>query len=351
MQEVNVILRRRYLIGVASLVILSGSARSRAQQAAPHYGEVENWKEICQQATAKPLPAEAHSGPLSAEQLSTCDETQLYYGIHGKPNYPAALQCGWYERAHPKHSEANIFAGPGVLSMLYANGQGTPKDLALATRFICENEWAADAETALRLGHLQSMKNTTTTFDICDDITSGMGAGFCENLSAQKEEVVRDKKIAALIGGLPPAARAAFPELEKAQRQFQEARATNEIDLSGTMRGAFAASEEKKQADQFLINLERFGRGGIPAASETDLTTLDRQLHEIYEQLMQAPASKWENGTIQPEGIRDTERKWISLTDSWLTFAKLAYPKVSANSIHAQLIRLRLHQLRSLAKD
>jgi hypothetical protein len=111
----------------------------------------------------------------------------------------------------------------------------------------------------------------------------------------------------------------------------------------------FELEEQKKLRDQFLINLQRFGNADIPAATSADLAALDRQLNLTYRQIQEAPASAWQYGTIKPEGIRDTERKWITLSDAWLEFARDAYPSLSPTSIHAQLIRLRLHQLRSLA--
>jgi hypothetical protein len=109
--------------------------------------------------------------------------------------------------------------------------------------------------------------------------------------------------------------------------------------------------EEAKLRDQFLINLRRFGRGDIPAASEADLSLLDQKLNEIYQRIQRSPASRWELGTIKPEGIRNTERKWVSLVDAWIAFARIAYPNVSATRVRAQLIRLRLHQLRSIYGD
>ncbi|MGI4827284.1 MAG: hypothetical protein ACRYFU_03700 [Janthinobacterium lividum] len=72
-----------------------------------------------------------------------------------------------------------MFYGPGVLTMLYANGYGTPRDYKLALRFACEQSWASDAEFALRVGHLEALSHTPAqsyTFDLCEDTTSGLSA-------------------------------------------------------------------------------------------------------------------------------------------------------------------------------
>ncbi|MDQ2842835.1 MAG: hypothetical protein M3Y72_17710 [Acidobacteriota bacterium] len=78
---------------------------------------------------------------MAESALSACNSEALYYGFDKPPNFAAALQCAYYERAHPRPSEGNPFYGPGVLSMIYANGKGAERDYRLAIRFSCENPW------------------------------------------------------------------------------------------------------------------------------------------------------------------------------------------------------------------
>ena len=42
---------------------------------------------------------------------------------------------------------------------------------------------------------------------------------------------------------------------------------------------------------------------------------------------------------------------FVTLRDVWMEFAKSLYPKISPDRVHAQLIRLRLDQLRLLPID
>jgi hypothetical protein len=318
------------------------------------YQAKSDWEQVCKQAEAQPLVAVRPSGPLPEGQLAKCDETALYYGLGDKPNYAAALQCGWFQRAHPQKTVGNMFYGPGILTMLYANGRGVPQNYDLAIRFACENDWAAEAEMAYRIGHLEHLRDAGPqgkAFDLCDDITSGLSDGFCTSIQTRRADAVRSRKINEILGRLPASARNAFPALQAAESAFEKARTCEEVDLSGTSRAAFQLEEEAKLRDQFLINLQRFGRADIPATAETDLSLLDRQLNELYQRIQHSPARKWEFGTVKPEGIRSTERKWVLLVDEWITFARVAYPDLSATSVRAQLIRLRLHQLRSLYRD
>ena len=106
--------------------------------------------------------------------------------------------------------------------------------------------------------------------------------------------------------------------------------------------------DEALLREQFLINLTRFAKGDVPPATESDLAELDRKFNEAYQAIQHSPASRWEYVTVKPEGIRKTERAWVALADEWTVFAAKAYPSISSARIRAQLVRLRLHQLRSL---
>lgn len=304
---------------------------------------------LCSAAKAKPLVAPQLSGPPAPAELPKCDEQALYYGAAAKPNYAAALQCGWWQRAHPRPSIGNMFYGPGVLTMLYANGYGVPRNLDLALRFACENDWAAPAEMDGRVEHLQALQNQPSSkpFDMCDDITSGLSMGTCQGIDSMKRSASRDSRIAQQASLLPENAKAMLPVLQAAEKAFEDARVRGEMDQSGTARGMFALQEQSTLSDQFLINLQRFQKRDIPGASAQDLQTLDGKLNAVYQQLQHIPESE-QFGTVKPAGIRDTERAWLHLVDAWVAFSKTAYPGLTETSLRAQLIRLRLHQLQSL---
>lgn len=244
-----------------------------------------------------------------------------------------------------------MFYGPGVLTMLYANGRGVERNYDLAIRFSCENEWAAPAEQEYRVGHLEYLRTTlatTDSFDLCDDITSGLSMGACRSVISGNFRAARDRKITAEVTKLPAPAKQLLTNLQGAEEAFEQSRTRYEIDLSGTARGLFAQREEDKLSDQFLINLQRFHKRDVPRTSREELAKLDENLNATYQQLQNAPAKSWEFGTIKPEGIRDTERAWLKLVDAWVAFSRVAYPSLPETTMRAQLIRLRTHQLQSL---
>src|SRR5262245_42405687 len=191
------------MMKVLSIALLLGLPLSALAQTSTF----EDWEKICKEITSKPLNEPRFTGPLSAEQLAKCDSEALYYGFGSKPDYAAALQCAWYERAHPDRVVADMNRGVGVLTMLYANGRGTAKDLDLAMRFACEQKWAAPAEMQTRLQHLTEIKDgklQKTPFDMCDDITSGLNMGKCADVQQRFADADRDKKLSATTAKLTP---------------------------------------------------------------------------------------------------------------------------------------------------
>ena len=334
-----------------TIVLLNALMSSAASFGQSTYSD-RNWQQVCENAKATPLEQPAVTGSLLASKLGKCDSSDLYYGITGKPDYAAALECASYQRMHHDPRNGDMFYGPGVLTMLYANGLGVPRNYDTAIRFACEEDWASEAEMALRVGHLEAIRDGRAEpgkLDLCYDITSGLSMGSCTSIQTRRADAQREKVIAAIVEKLQPEAKPAFAELQSAEAAFERARTDNEVDLSGTARGMFALEEQKKLRDQFLINLQRFGNGDIPRASEKEVAALDRSLNSVYQDIQHAPRDSWQYGTVKPEGIRETERKWVALADAWVEFAKQAYANLDANAVRAQIIRLRLHQLRALA--
>jgi uncharacterized protein YecT (DUF1311 family) len=308
---------------------------------------------MCKDITSQPLTEPRFTAPLTPAQLAKCDSEALYYGFGSKPDYPTALQCAWYERAHPDSHNANMSRGAGVLTMLYANGRGVAKDPDLAMRFACEQQWASPAEMDYRLHHLMDIKDgkpQQTAFDNCDDITSGLSMGRCTEVHQRFADADRARKLSAITAKLTPSQRQLYDRLYSAEDNFEIVRVNNEIDLSGTARAMYQLADRGKLRDQFLINLQRFSKSDIPQATAADVKNLDAQMNVLYQKIMQAPEDPFP-GMVKPQGIRDTQRAWLKLRDAWMDFSKSAYPTLSSDRVMAQLIRLRLNQLRLLPID
>jgi uncharacterized protein YecT (DUF1311 family) len=311
----------------------------------------EDTGQFCARVTAQPLAPPSFPRSNEAE-LQNCDSTALYYGIDRSPDPGAALQCAYYQRDHPDPNRGDPFAGPGVLTMLYANGKGVPRNYDLASRFACEIE-ASQAETHERIIHLEHLRNihaVSSNFDLCDNVTTTLMQGACESLRQRFADAKRRNELETIKSHWPAGAQEAFKSLQDAENEFEDARIRKEVNFTGTIRAGFPLVERGRLRDQFLTNLKRFAKSDVPSTSAAAAQDVDRRLNLAYQQIQHSPADEWQNTTVNPSGIRDTQRAWLKLRDAWVEFGRLAYQTLDTTSLVAQLNRLRLHQLQSLAR-
>ncbi len=295
----------------------------------------------CTEYMKTPVPGEAAAVP-QPKVWPECDSVKLYAGIGTKVNYEAARGCAWSERLavdaglEPRYSTASVFGGSAMLSVLYANGQGVARNIPLAARFACE-AGGAPAEIAIRIRHLESLgagsPATGSTFDFCDDITSGFMEGFCAAYGSEIGDQKRATSLDALASRFTPVQRSAFEALHKSEEEYADAHARGEIDLSGTARAMFQIDAEQSLRDDFLAALQSFEKGDLPKGITNDAHEADQRLNAAYGKVMQdAEIHKADYGAVQPEGIRNAERAWLKYRDAWLAFAKLRYPDVDSDS-------------------
>ena len=294
-------------------------------------------------------------GPLRPEQLRDCDEEALYYGIGRAADPAAALQCGYAQRAAGQGSLASMFRGPGVLSMLYANGLGVPRDLDLARRFVCENPWAALPEIEGRLADLDGRRRqaqglTAARFDLCDTGTSGLSAGTCAGREERLSSARRAHDLILLQKNWSPAARHAFAPLQSAYAAFVESRSGKEVDMSGTARNMFYFEDRGRQEEQLLINLRSFARNDFPQAGAADAAAANTEMADRLVQLRAAATDGAQFGTITIQGIEQTQAAWLQARQAWLDFAAVAWPKLSQDRVRWRLTRQRIGQLKGLER-
>ncbi len=295
----------------------------------------------CAQYLKTALPPEATKA-TSPKTWPDCNSYKLHAGIGTKINYVAARECAWSERLaaqkgiEPQYTDASVFGGPAMLTVLYANGEGVEKSIPLALRFACEAD-GAPAEISIRIQHLESMNAKTpadhTKFSFCDDITSGFMEGFCAAYVSELADQERSATLGPISARMSPSQREAFDKLVKGEEAYAHAHADGEIDLSGTARAMFQIDAEQTLRDDFLAALKSFEEGKYPTGSANEYEDADAQLNSAYRKaISDAEEHKKEYGAVQPDGIRDTEREWLKYRDSWVAFARLRYPTVPAEA-------------------
>lgn len=327
--------------GVAA--VLAGLAISPSARA-----EADN--PACAAAAGTTIPKADQPDATARARLAGCDSQGLYYADGGKPDYVDARLCAFLER---EQGDELVFGGSSVLMMIYANGYGVVRNLALAKKFACETE-GAPAELDGRLAHLDAMAQASRAeepFDLCDDITSGYMMGFCARRAADAATVDRNQRVNALTAAWSPEVRAGFAKVRAAADAYFDAVVDGEVDMSGTARGAMAVGARETLETAFAEALSAFERGALPQGDAAAFAAADKALNAAYAETMRrykADSAEGITGTVTPDGIRAAERAWITYRDAWVAFGAQKYPAVPADAWRTYFTREREKALKEL---
>lgn len=336
------------LIAGALLVLMSAGAAIAASFATPQQSDSRSTHQVaslqCADLDALDYPAAHWSSAAQQTKLEGCNPLRLYYGL-GAPADPVSARLCALHAAHAGDEDASA-----VLLMVYANGQGVPRDYQLAKKAACRLG-GAQAELRGRLAHLSRMQagqeGVHPQIDFCDDITSGDMQGRCALVQAHLKRQAQLGEILKLTANWSDAQKKAFAQLQVRAETFTSLRSRQEVDQTGSGRVADVVYEESKLRDDFLASLKSFENGDIPRFSEHEFAALDSELNKLYQQRMKAGDSESTDVTVA--GIKQTQRSWIAYRDAWVTFAKSRYPSVSAFAWKAFFTQKRCEMLKELA--
>lgn len=323
---------------------------------------------ICDKAAATPLPDADRPNAAEKAGLTACVSRNLYYGVKGPQDYVAARKCGWLEREKkPDADFAWELAGPAVLMMIYANGYGVDKNLPLSLRFACE-AGGAPAEIEARTAHILKLQQSPTgktlegcakddraaatpychgVLDICDDLTSGAMGGVCASVASEIAEEKAAADFAGITRSWTPEQKAAFAGLEAKAQAYFDAHASREIDLSGTARGEFYIEARDALKNAFRADIVTFEQGKAPAQTPAAYSAADRKLNAAYAKALKQRFT----GTINKDGIRETQRAWLPYRDAFVEFAAIRYPNIAADTVRTMLTKARTKLLEELAAN
>ena len=342
---------RRRRIG--ALVLLLGVGPALASDWADDRDAAKNpqfakSQAICRALKAVKVPEADAPDVAQAARLADCSSEALYYGIGRPIDAVAARQCAFVEKkaADPQVDDFG-FTGDRSLMTIYANGIGAARNLDVATALACRDGFA-QAETDGRVLHLAKLKAERwagTDFSLCDDITSGMMMGICADHDQLIQRSKRNQALADLTAGWTPADRAALAALRRSASAFTDARGENEVDQSGTGRGAFVVAAEDKQEQAFLALLESIAAGKLAPASAEETKAADAALNARYADLMRKAPDLFKDTTLTRTEVASTERAWLRYRDAWVAFARIKFPALSPDALLTRLTRDRTAQL------
>jgi uncharacterized protein YecT (DUF1311 family) len=338
-------------IAIAALVFCTAAA------AEPEYwgeGSTEYAREygdsvaLCAQYRKVEPPAADRPTPAQLAALKDCDSSEAYYGIQGPRDLDRARSCAFAEMARGENDGP---VGAGVLMMLYANGEVVKRNLPYAIRMAC-TVGGAPFEVDARIKALKARMAETgepdTPFDYCDDITSGYASSQCAMIVSRRRDADRAARVADLGQAWTPAQKAAFKAVTDTERAYIDAMVQGEVDLSGTMRGVFAAEAEGQVKDYNLDLLESLASNTMTDPVDGAYAAEDARLNAVWKTLM---AQSFEDaGTVTKGGVRATQRAWLKHRDAWAAFA-ISYRTLRKDQVLAEVTRERTRLLRCMLAD
>ncbi|MFT4251450.1 MAG: DUF1311 domain-containing protein, partial [Caulobacter sp.] len=316
-----------------------------------NYGDPQFAKSqaLCRAVRDRAPPPRDVPDAATAQALKGCSSEALYYGIGMAADPAKARQCAILEMQDPD-KRYEPFAGAGMLMTIYANGRGAKKDLDLAVHMACAT-WGAPVDSDILVQALDVRRRggpADEPFDYCRDVVPGssnVSAPACLAHEARRAEPSRAARLAALTHGFSPAARRAYEALTTAEARFIEIRQANESPPGAMNRGVPLRIAEDAR-DFHVEQLEQLS-GATRVTGSGEHRDYDRSLNEVYGAAMDSlPAGQADQlGEITRDGVRQTERAWITYRDAWLAFAPVAWPKASTEALAARLTRDRVGQL------
>jgi hypothetical protein len=296
----------------------------------------------CKQVESVPIPPGDQPTAAERKGLAACDAEVLYYGYGSQPDFVAARKCAYAQldsRAEP------VFGGSGMLMMLYANGRGVPRNLELALKFACKSDGAPfEIESAVTaLWDARQGSALKGVVDLCEFTSSGYRAGFCAARDERFAALARDARKAKAVAQLPAAEVAA---LERTAKSFFEARWRNEIDMSGTMRGALAVDEEARLAEEYTGMLEHL----VDPAFRPSAAATQAELDAAFARLLGCKDLGGELGKLMGfsrQGFLATQKQWSAYRDAWLALVRKARPS-DVSAWRGWLMAERAHMLASV---
>ena len=225
-----------------------------------------------------------------------------------------------------------------------ANGWGVPRNRKRATALICRAQDLGGAGRSDLLRPLTAPGNAEKPFLFCDCVSSGRLSGACDSYYQDRLKQTRDKKLAAMTAVFTAEQKTAYDKLRQAAEAYIESHGSEEVDLSGSLRGAFYANEVGSMQHGFFDDLTAFEQGKLPP--KDDFAEADKMLNKAYNDLLKD--TDWSaRGTVTPDGVRATQRLWLKYRDAWAAFVTLRYPAANAEDWKAWLTRVRIASLKA----
>jgi hypothetical protein len=302
------------------------------------------------------------------------------YALYESEKFPEARACAIQERLAllarlPSTPSAPQPAGGlVVLTELYANAEGVPRNPALASRFFCEaistGEVESDSsETPNILAVLARIKKPTRTAPslIFCDLDNGFvppqgvpltryceekgeelhaavhAGGIQEGIDdAQEDADQSDELIKPILAKFSPAQLTAYNRAAEASKRFIAAQVTGDL-LFG--RYGLYPNEMHAAFENLVVG---FVQRPPTAPSAAEFASADADLNTVYRNLV--ADCTFINGGLNPDNLRTEERAWIAYRDAMVALGKALAPSLPASAWLLPLTTARTSDLKQIIR-
>ncbi len=291
------------------------------------------------------------SMPAVTEPPGGCpDPIDLYDHAMSDDDFRKAARCAqfyWDSDDHPGEDDTSA-----TLVLLYANGQGVPRNADYAIHIVCRIRSKFETDKVLNrlIVELDAAKSGSATkwytycnlgFELDKGTEYGCAQGAFED--AQKKRLDHFKTITS---NWTAAQRTAFDAALKAHDAYADANASAESP-PGTGRGASMLEIQDNVNQAFAADIDRLEQGKLPKATHLDYVHADQDLNsgyrKVWAELMQTKAQDADEPG--PGNLLAAERAWLVYRDAFVAFAEMRWPQVSADSWLTFLTRERIARL------
>jgi uncharacterized protein YecT (DUF1311 family) len=357
-----------------------------AEAYGPPDADVQPWLAMCARVRSAALPADIAAEP-SPPHYPVCSSYKPYYGIGMKVDFAAARSCAiaernliqfgrniniGYENKEPGAEIGEAINGALVLTMLYSNGEGVARNVALAQRFACEaiddgqiavpEAFATDDQTAAIYPDLLKAiaSGDPKRLDMCGYVPAlGRNEDECDLIGMVQADEKRRAALEGLKAKFTPEQATAYDQLLAALREYLAAHDQNEIYvMPHELTGGGWDGEHAAQEQAFLDAMERFEKGELPRAGAAEYAAADKGLNAAYAKVMAVAPAAEEGGGEHPTGgqptrasVRATEKMWIAYRDAFAEFGVMRYPGTTRDAWLTYVTRQRTNALNPCMAD
>jgi hypothetical protein len=287
-------------------------------------------KQMCASVKDVELPAADRPTPAEEKALASCKSVDIYFGFEQPADPVKARKCAYAEM---DRDAKGLLGGKAILMMVYANGNGAPRNFEAALKLACELG-GAPGDNAGRVYQLDRMKKSNWTgsnFSVCDHSSGREMYEQCAILTERFDKVERDQKFNELVSGWKPAEKKAFRTFMEEANRFYEIQAKNGVNLEAT----FEIQEETFFKRNLLTALEQFERGELPKYSADEFQRAETAENAAYQRTQTGSVAQW--GTVTRQSVQKSEEEWRRYRRAWIAFCRRKYPSVTEQSWKAWL--------------